>query len=58
MVVIRQLVRLLPLTEHDIAQAIDQNAVEAQRHVRRVQIVLSELAEVIGYKYLRRKERK
>lgn len=55
---IRQLARMLPASEYDIAEAIDQNAIEAQRHIRRTQVVLSELSEVIGYKYLRRKEKR
>lgn len=54
---IRELVRLLPPDERDIAEAIDRNAVEAQRRIRRVQVILSELSDVIGYRYLRKEKR-
>lgn len=54
---VRQLVRLLPSSEHDIAEAIEQNIIEIQRHIRRTQIILSEFADVIGYQYLRKEKK-
>lgn len=55
---IGELVRLLPRGEGDIASAIDRNAIEALKRTTRAQKAVSELADVVGYKYLRRKERK
>jgi len=55
---IGDLVRLLPPGEADVAQAIAQNVHAAQKQISRAQLVLCELADVIGYKYLRRKEKK
>lgn len=55
---IRQLVRLLPESEREVAVAIDKNVTEALKQMTRAQVIATELADIIGYKYLRRKEKK
>lgn len=55
---IRQLVRLLPESEWKVATTIDKNVTEALKRTARAQVIATELADVIGYKYLRRKEKK
>lgn len=55
---IRRLLVLLPESEHDIAAAIDKNLTEAMKQVARAQMAATELADCIGYKYLRKGEKK
>lgn len=55
---ISDLLHLLSASDADVARAIAQNVHAAQKQVSRAQLILCELADVIGYKYLRRKEKK
>lgn len=50
---IRELARVLPSAERDIALSIDKNAALIERKANEAIKTHSELAEAVGYKYLR-----